>query len=141
MNARHSGLENGFSSLELLTALLIAGVLLTIALPAWQAHGYRVERAAALAGLQEAAQCQARRSVWTEPSGDLPDDACLPRASSAYRFLALRTGGPDEPGYEWRAEPQGRQRADACGTLVLDHQGRRSVLGTAEQALRCWQGR
>lgn len=133
--------KRGFTTVELLTALLITGVLLTFALPAWQAHGYRIERSAALAGLQQAARCQAKRSVWTTSPGLLPDTSCLPRASTSYRFLAVPTEGPDGAGYEWRAEPRGRQRADRCGTLVLDHQGRRAVLGTAEQALRCWRGR
>ena len=136
-----AGREHGFSVLELLTALLITSVLLTFALPAWQAHGHRVERVNALASLQQAAQCQTRRSVWATSSSLAPDASCLPRPSTAYRFLAVRTAGPEGDGYEWRAEPRGRQTADDCGTLVLDHLGRRSVLGTAEQALRCWQGR
>ena len=127
--------------LEVLTALLIAAVLVSLALPAWQSQGYRIERSAALAGLLQASQCQARRSLWTSADPAYPDPTCLPRESPGYRFLAVRTGGPNGPGFEWRAEPQGRQRGDDCGTLVLDHRGRRSVLGTAEQALRCWRGR
>jgi prepilin-type N-terminal cleavage/methylation domain-containing protein len=133
--------ERGFSLHEVLTTLLITGVLLTVALPAWQAYGFRIERAAALTELQQAALCQAKRSVWAPVTRNVPDPTCLPRTSSAYRYLAVPTVEPGEAGYEWRAEPLGRQRADKCGTLVLDHRGRRSVLGTAEQALRCWQGR
>ncbi len=131
----------GFTLLELLSALLIFGVLLTVALPAWQAHTFRIERTAALAGLQRAAQCQAKQSVWETLPFARPDTRCLPRDTGAYRFLAVPTGTPADGAYEWRAEPLGRQRGDACGTLVLDHRGQRAVLGTAEHALRCWQGR
>ena len=53
----------GFSVLEVLTALLIAAVLVSLALPAWQSQGYRIERSAALAGLLQASQCQARPSL------------------------------------------------------------------------------
>ena len=141
MNPGHALTECGFSLLELLTALLITGIILTFALPTWQTHGHRVERSAALAGLQQAAQCQAKRSIWTPASPVNPDPTCLPRNSGAYRFLVVRTGSPKVQCYEWRAEPQGKQRGDACGTLVLDHKGGRSVLGTAERARRCWQGR
>jgi type IV pilus assembly protein PilE len=133
--------ERGFTLLELLTALLITAILLTLALPAWHAYGLRVERSSALAGLQQAAQCEAKRSIWTSVTVVDPDPTCLPPDSPAYRFLVVRTGVGREAGVEWRAEPRGRQRSDACGTLVLDHRGRRSVLGTAEEALRCWQGR
>jgi type IV pilus assembly protein PilE len=133
--------NRGFTLLELLTALLITGMVMTVALPAWQAHGFRIERTAALTRLQRAAECQAQRSLWVTATTSEPDVDCLPRDSSAYRFLAVQTGGVESGAYEWRAEPQGRQRGDACGTLVLDHRGRRTVLGTAERALPCWQGR
>ncbi|MEE4175343.1 MAG: prepilin-type N-terminal cleavage/methylation domain-containing protein [Xanthomonadales bacterium] len=143
--------QRGFSLLELMSALLITAVLLTIALPAWEGYTFRIERTAALTSLQQAAQCQAHRAVWTTGADPAPDPDCLPPRTTAYRFFIAPsaepaasdpfTNAPAAPGYEWRAEPLGRQRGDACGTLVLDHRGRRSVLGTAEQALRCWQGR
>lgn len=133
--------QRGFSALELLTALLITGVLTTLAVPAWHAHAHRMERAVAMARLQQAARCQARRLTWSVAATGTPDTSCLPRESSTYRFLVVRTDTRGEATFEWRAEPKGRQRADSCGTLVLDHQGRKSVLGTAEHALRCWQGR
>ena len=57
---------------EVLTTLLITGVLLTVALPAWQAYGFRIERAAALTELQQAALCQAKRSVWAPVSSAEP---------------------------------------------------------------------
>lgn len=130
--------SSGFTLVELLCAVTIALVLMSVALPGWQEHRFRVERVQAVQALQRAAACEAARS-----SISLRTDrqACLPGSSGAYRFLLVPARGGFAMGHEWRAEPRGRQRGDACGTLVLDHAGRRLTLGAGSSRVDCWRGR
>ncbi len=129
--------QKGLTLLELLTALFITSVLVTFAVPGFQSYRLSTERVLALQALQDAQRCLvAQRAL--APSV-LPG-RCLPRDTAAYRFLFM----PDRDnssGHQWRAEPLGRQREDGCGTLVLDHQGGKSVLGASVAGTRCWRGR
>lgn len=130
--------RRGFSLPELLAAIAITLVLLTLALPGYQAHHHRMERVQALQGLQQAARCHvAQRSL--KGMGD--PARCLPAPSRSYRFLVVPARGGLAAGHEWRAEPLGAQRQDSCGTLVLDHEGRKAALGTPARGVACWRGR
>ena len=124
--------------IELLTALVITLVLLTLALPGYQAYRHRVERVLAAQGLQQAAQCFGAQQLLGNNS---EPNHCLPVATGTYEFRFVPLTGGLQPGHEWRAEPVGSQRGDGCGTLVLDHLGRRSVLGTPARGVSCWRGR
>jgi len=128
----------GFTLVELLCALLITAVLLSIAVPAWSERQYAVHRTAALQALQAARQCELKRQLLQHGAGA---PVCVPTASRHYRYLLLPTGAGWREGYEWRATPLGTQRQDRCGTLVLDHRGEKRVLGAAQAALKCWSAR
>lgn len=130
--------QRGFTLLELMAALVITMALLTVALPGFEAQQYRVERVQALQGLQAAARCHAaQRAI----RGQVDPSRCVPPASPRYRFFLVPAQGGLDAGHEWRAEPQDAQRGDPCGTLVLDHLGQKSVLGTPARAVACWRGR
>ena len=131
-------LNRGFSLPELLCALAIAALLLGIALPVHQQHRHRVERVQAARALEGAATCLATNESLDRMIGAAN---CLPTPTGAYRFELAPTSGGWMEGHEWRAEPRGGQRGDRCGTLVLDHDGRRTVTGTDRDADACWRGR
>jgi len=128
----------GFTLPELLCAVVITLVLLTVALPAYREHRLAVARTDALLALREAAACQAGRRH-LERQATLRD--CLPAPTRAYRFLLVPTRAAGREGHEWRAEPRGDQRGDACGTLVLRDDGHRDALGAGWRRVRCWRGR
>lgn len=128
----------GFTLVELLVALLITAVLLTLAIPTYREHQVRVERTQALQTLNAARQCAAAQTL---QGGPAPGGHCTPVATSHYRYLLVTTSNDRERRFEWRAEPRGVQMADACGTLVLDHLGGKRVLGAARSSQACWRGR
>ncbi len=130
--------QSGFTLVELLCAVTIALVLLTVALPGWREYRQGVERVQAVRGLQQAAGCQAARTA-VNLAASLAD--CLPASTRSYRFLLVPARGGFDRGHEWRAEPRGPQRGDACGTLVLDHSGSRRLLAAPGTGIDCWRGR
>jgi prepilin-type N-terminal cleavage/methylation domain-containing protein len=128
----------GFTLPEILVALLITALLLTLALPAYRDHQTRVQRSEALLALQAAGQCAARQRL---QGADNAWDRCTPRPGNHYNYLLIAANGGPEEGFEWRAEPRGAQKTDACGTLVLDHLGAKRVLGAVRSPQACWAGR
>lgn len=131
----------GFSLTELLAALAITLLLLSVALPGYREHRHAAARVQALQSLQSAERCRVSRSALAGRGTERPIDDCLPPDTAAYRFLLVPAEGGFDQGHDWRAEPRGDQRQDRCGTLVLDHLGRKSVLGSGEGGANCWRGR
>ena len=131
----------GFSLTELLAALAITLLLLSVALPGYREHRHTAARLQALQSLQSAERCRASQSALAGDGASRPIHDCLPPDTAAYRFFLVPAEGGFGEGHDWRAEPRGDQRRDRCGTLVLDHLGRKSVLGTGEGGADCWRGR
>lgn len=126
--------EDGFSLIELLVAVLITTILMSLTVPAYREHQVRVHRTAALQALQSARHCQAGQRV--QGASEF-SERCAPAPTPYYQYLLVTAEGT----HEWRAQPQGRQMSDACGTLVLDHLGAKRVLGAVRSSHACWQGR
>ncbi len=135
ISQRHG--QAGFTLVELLCTVTIALVLMTVALPTWRDYRFGVARVEAVRALQQAAACQAAREAV-----DLAVNrrGCLPPPTRSYRFVLLSARGGFGQGHEWRAEPRGEQRGDACGTLALAHDGRRRLLGATGFKADCWRG-
>jgi len=130
MNERASG----FTLVELLVCLTLVGILLGIALPAYQEHIQRVRRVDAQKSLVELAQSLERfytsRGSYvgaTLPFGQSPRDA-----GTAFYRLGFASA-PEASGYVLQAEPVGAMSGDACGVLTLASSGLR---GAAME--RCW---
>lgn len=128
----------GFTLIELLIVLLITALLMTVAVPGYQEHQVTVQRAEALQALQAAHQCEARQRLQGVAGAA---GRCTPGPSDHYNYLLIADNRGAERQHEWRAEPRGAQKADACGTLVLDHLGGKRVLGSVRPPQICWQGR
>lgn len=138
-------LSRGFSLLELMIVLCIVGILLGVALPAYQYSLIKSRRADAMAALVEVAGRQEQwRFAFARYSDDLRElgyisdplvseeghyrislSAC-PDATLEICFLLTATPVPTSP-----------QAADErCGALTLDARGRRLATGTDPAS--CW---
>jgi type IV pilus assembly protein PilE len=129
-----NGRASGFTLVELLVCLTLIGILLGIALPAYQGHIQRVRRVDAQKSLVELAQSLERfyTSRGTYDGATLPFDQPPRDTGEAFYRLGFASG-PDESGYVLQAEPVGAMARDACGVLTLASSGLR---GAASE--RCW---
>ena len=128
----------GWSLIELMIAIAVIGLLLSIAVPGYQQYLLRAYRAAGIELLLAAAQCQERvraAEVRYDTSRCIPTD---PAGRYAFRFL---DDGNTGTGFTVMADPVAAQQGDACGSLGLDQSGWRSISGPADRLRRCWEGR
>lgn len=136
----------GFSLIELLIALCIAGILMALVLPGYAHHMQRTHRYEAQAALLRAAQWMERAAT---VNGQYPPAKSFPeslRQLSGERYL-LRIVSPDPlqartSSYWLIAErnPSASQANDPCGDLTLDQTGKRGVSGASpnQSAATCW---
>ena len=130
-----NGRAGGFTLVELLVCLTLIGILLSVALPAYQEHVQRARRVDAQRSLVELAQALERfyTSRGTYADATLPFDQSPRDGAKAFYRLGFAQG-PDESGYILQAEPVGAMAGDACGVLTLASSGLRGAAGE-----RCWQ--
>jgi type IV pilus assembly protein PilE len=134
------GHGSGFSLIEVLIVIVLLGVLLTIAVPQYQQfvqRGYRVE---AITLLIETAACQERIRADT---GVYDPDRCtqVGQGNQHYQIVSLPAADDAINGFVLSATPLNRSAQDNCGTLGLDHTGRRTITGPAGNLWACWSGR
>lgn len=142
--------QRGFSLLELMLVLVILGVLLCIALPAYQQVVVRAHRFVGKAALMEVMARQERYLLNHKRYGSnlaelgfgdeyfVGSSVNAVSAVEAVYKLELAITEGDFSGA--RAVPLNGQRQDSqCGILTLDRWGVRGVLGRySEQPGRCW---
>jgi type IV pilus assembly protein PilE len=128
----------GYSLLEIMIVLALVAILLTLAVPAYRDQSVRVYRSIAVTQLMQAASCQAQRQA---SQGYYDTGACQPADSEHYGFRYLDPGDAQAQTYTLLAEPRGRQLADGCGWLGLDHAGAQQVGHEQAGTAKCWSGR
>jgi|SRR6056297_1581519 len=138
-------LRRGFSLLELLVALCIVAILLSVALPAYQSSVIRSRRSDAMAALVEVAGRQEQRRFasgsYTDDLRqlDYPDDPLLTDGGH-YRITARACADSSIIScFQLTATPVSTspQSGDRrCAALTLDARGSRSATGT--DPTRCW---
>jgi type IV pilus assembly protein PilE len=142
----------GFTTIELLVAVSIVLLLLAVALASYMEHTSRKARAEARTALVELAEgllLQFQRTGSFE-GGELPILQVPREGDAVYRISRVRAPvKASDPkalfqastvnAFTLQAVPVSGE--DPCGTLLLDHAGRRGVMGPGARLAECWPGR
>lgn len=136
--------RRGFTLIEMLIVVAVAGILSAIALPSYHEYVRRSARSEARAGLLAAAQWMERAAVvsgvypTTDANGAHFFPAGLQRVDSSRYTIGLSTSTPHS--FTLNATPQRAQAGDRCGTYTLTHHGMRgnSDLAAGLTSADCW---
>jgi len=116
----------GFTILELMIVVVIAGIIAAIAVPSYQEQSRRTRRAVATAALLDATSRQEQffldNKTYTATiiAGGLNMNAITESGSYALSVDAPTGACPLDRCYRVRATPQGAQSADSCGPLTIN---------------------
>lgn len=141
--SRHPGRlrSPGFTLKELVVVVLVLGILVAAAVPAYRTYSIRVNRLDAVRDLRGFSHlldsCFAR-------TGSYADSACAVDVAGGLTNLEQTyetTAAVASDGYTLSATPINEQAGDlACGTFTLDQSGEQGVTGGSLSAQECWQG-
>jgi type IV pilus assembly protein PilE len=129
--------NRGFSLLELIVVVVVAGVIAAIAIPSYQNQSRKGRRSAATAALLDATSRQEQffldNKTYTTSvvAGGLNMNATTEDGSYVLSVDAPTGACPLDRCYSVRATPQGAQGADACGALTINSERIKSPNG-------CW---
>jgi type IV pilus assembly protein PilE len=136
----------GFTLIELMIAIAVLAILVSIAFPAYQDYVRRAQRSTAKTVLLQAGQWVERYRIannsYLNASANMPADFSHspPTGKVQYNITAVTTSS----GYTLQAvpDPSGGMVNDMCGTLEIDQTGAQLVLigGTSQPGLvaTCW---
>ncbi len=131
--------ERGLTFLELVLVAAILTVLLVMAVPIYRQYVVRTHRTQAVSELIAMAACQEQQRA---SAGAYNTSAC-PQSSTLSDYAVSYSPAASDAVQEFQitALPVGSQSHDACGSLTLDHTGRRFVSGADADRQTCWAGR
>ena len=134
----------GFTLIEVMIVVVIIGILSSIAYPSYQDYVKQARRADAQASLMELAQFMERH--YTSKGGYLEDGqsgsapslpfTSSPKDSSSAAYTLSLAQGITAQTYSVQAEPVGSMSGDTCGTLTIDHRGKK---GSGGDMAKCWK--
>jgi len=128
----------GFTLIELMITVAVVAILATVALPAYQDSVRKSRRAQAKADLVELAQNLERyHTIQNTYVGATLVFAQSPREGTAqYRLAFDKDPTANTFGIQATPVDGGSQAKDKCGTLSLDHAGRKTPTETTVSG--CW---
>lgn len=134
----------GFTLIEVMIVVVIIGILSSIAYPSYQDYVKQARRADAQASLMELAQFMERH--YTSKGGYLEDGqsgsapslpfTSSPKDSSSAAYTLSLAQGITAQTYSLQAVPTGMMSGDSCGTLTVDHRGKK---GSGGDMAKCWK--
>ena len=129
----------GWSFIEIMVALAIVAILLTLAVPSYRQYLQRGHRAEAVRTLLQVAACQERVRAAT---GRYDTTRCIVQPQGdGYRISLEPADVTRSLVYQAIATPAHSTPPDDCGALRIDQAGRRSIEGPAARLGNCWGGR
>lgn len=133
---------NGFTLIELMVAVLIAGILTVIALPSYTGYMQRAHRAEARNALLALAQRMEQNYTITasyaktQDGTDIDDSTITawgmdssPSSGAARYQLSFRVDSVTATTFTVQAVPAGTQTNDTCGTLALNERNLKAANG------------
>lgn len=139
--------QYGFTMIELALALAIVGLLIVVAVASIYDHQSQKSKRQAIHRLNEVAEwLHVQRANQPSFAAILPGDWSTYDAGRKYRItLATTSITASDPKTVFPASGQGAftlqavpDVKDECGTLLLDHTGRRGVTGQDATVADCW---
>jgi type IV pilus assembly protein PilE len=136
--------QRGVTLVELMTVILILGILSAIAIPGYSSYVRKTKRADAKVALTSTAQqlerCYTRYYSYVPNGGQCPLVLPYNTPSGTYTIdadaAAVPTPGITASTFALKATPIGNQALDThCGTFKLNQQGQQSV---STAATDCW---
>jgi type IV pilus assembly protein PilE len=149
MHRRRS--DSGFTLLEVLTAIVVVGVLAAIAIPSWRTHLLRARRGDATAALIELQRAQdaffgrrARYADSTRLTAPVPDGLGLAAVSAGGFYRIEMATSADGLNYNATARvvaTAGQSDDTRCVALSIDHVGQRRAVDSEgnDRTPDCWK--
>ena len=130
--------STGMTLIEIVLVVCLLALLLSLALPSYQAYLERGRRVDAVRLLLTAAACQERHRART---GSFDTTRCAASSSNEFYQLTIEpVGQPSSNYFVLTADPINGQQNDICGSFSLDQSGTQGISGPAEKLRKCWAG-
>ncbi len=130
----------GFSLIELMIVVAVVAILAAIAYPSYLQQVIKSKRSAGAACLMEMAQGLERHYTTTMSyaGAALPNSGCVTETADSYGYaLPVQSA----TAFTITATPvsgSSQDKDELCGTLSIDHTGRRTVSGNASDPGECF---
>ncbi len=147
-----TGRCTGFTLIELLIVIVVLGILTAVAVPTYQAHTARANRAEAKAALMQAAQLMERNYSTANCYNYRTPATCAAQAGAAMAIAIQVPAGPaaaarynialsavNRSSFTLRATRSGTMSNDPCGDFTLTHTGTQGLIGNTLSFAECWQ--
>ena len=138
-------MQQGFSLIELMIAVAIAGILATIAYPSYTRYVTKSNRSAAesfimtVSNKQEQYMLDARQYATGATAISTLNLTPPPEVQSNYTITVVANNAATPPSYSITAQPVGVQlaRDTACASLTIDQTGAKGISGPGSLSA-CW---
>lgn len=131
----------GFTLIELMIVLVMVGVLLAIALPAYQQHVRKSVRVEAQAWMQSVATRQQQVLLDSRRYASLDDLQLMLPPSGRVRqdyLIDMPPPGVAPAAFTLTLTPQGTQTLEPCGTLSVSSDGTKTARHNGSAVNNCW---